>query len=252
MRRTRHLRLHATGCQVNLDARRITGIADGAVVDAWPAGLGTSITASASGASRPLYTLSAVNGRPGLDFDGSDDFMDLSAGGLALTNGASSVMITVVSVSDNAGDTAQNCVHLSIGSSAGSSRASLRTRDGGISRTDSSSRRLDADSSVSPGSVGSSGSNLSPNISSLRCDWVNDSAIHSQNGVDSSPVAFSSGAGTVSATDSVAARVGAATAAANRTDGRISHVLCASPMPGVYVRKRIRTCLSRTYRIPTV
>lgn len=67
--------------------------ADGSPVDLWPNARGPFTSAIASGSSRPTFVRSAVNGRPALRFDGSDDHLTLPGGFQDFTAGMSLYMV---------------------------------------------------------------------------------------------------------------------------------------------------------------
>jgi hypothetical protein len=60
----------ASGLIGRLRADSITGVADGAAVATWPGLTGGDAT-QATGANRPTYTASGINGKPSVSFDGS-------------------------------------------------------------------------------------------------------------------------------------------------------------------------------------
>lgn len=64
-----------------LPADRISGLVDGDPVTTWAdlSGQGNHAT-QGTGAAKPLYKVGIANGRPGVLFDGVDDFMSLTAG----------------------------------------------------------------------------------------------------------------------------------------------------------------------------
>ena len=63
-----------------LDARQITGLADGVPVASWSDASPALRTATQSTpSSRPIYRSNAINGRPALRFDGIDDYLTVAA-----------------------------------------------------------------------------------------------------------------------------------------------------------------------------
>ena len=77
-----HFNPATAGAVVALDARFLTGFADGDPVGTWAGRAGTSINASSSGPARPLFTIgiSEIGGQPAARFDGADDIMTLGVG----------------------------------------------------------------------------------------------------------------------------------------------------------------------------
>jgi hypothetical protein len=64
------------------------GIADGAAVSAWVSrDAGARNFVQVTGTKQPLYRASAINGKPGVDFDGTDDIMTVASGFLSGTVG---------------------------------------------------------------------------------------------------------------------------------------------------------------------
>lgn len=103
-RRWRPSRL--SGLRLWLSADRITGLADGDPVTTWPDLSGQSNNATQSTtAAKPLYKTAIVNGRPGILFDGVDDFLTLPAAVYnALLSSDKSVFAVVKWVSVGAAD----------------------------------------------------------------------------------------------------------------------------------------------------
>jgi hypothetical protein len=68
------------GAVVALDARFLTGLADGDGVATWAGRPGTSVSpTSVGGAQRPVYKTSVVNGQPAVRFDGVQNCMSYNA-----------------------------------------------------------------------------------------------------------------------------------------------------------------------------
>lgn len=62
------------GCVLALDAASL-GLADGAAVASWPASVGAFAPAQATGANQPTFVASASNGQPGVQFNGTSQFL---------------------------------------------------------------------------------------------------------------------------------------------------------------------------------
>lgn len=71
--RIRHLNPASAGATVALDARFLSGFADGDAVGTWTGRGGSSPTAS--GSNRPTYKTNILNGQPVVRFDGVNDVM---------------------------------------------------------------------------------------------------------------------------------------------------------------------------------
>lgn len=80
-----------------LNASLITGLVDGDPVTTWAdlSGQGNHAT-QGTGAAKPLYKVGIANGRPGVLFDGVDDFMSLTAGAAETLMGAARTVFAVV------------------------------------------------------------------------------------------------------------------------------------------------------------
>lgn len=249
-RRVRHLNPAQCGAQIALDARFITGVADGAALSAWSGRANSSISASqGTGVSQPLYRGSSINGRPAVDFDGSNDFMDLYAGALSLTNGASTGdMISVVIQDASATAATVPFAMFSHGASAAASRFWIVCRSSGVDGMYSVGRRLDGDAPIATVSAGNI-SNAS--VAESRARWNNGNHFAAINGVVTIAANYSSGAGTVSATNSLAAQIGGNSALSAYFNGKISAVVVVVPAFSDAVRRRIRQSLGFSYRIAT-
>jgi len=246
-RRVRHLNPGQCGAQVALDSRYITGVADGAALATWPARANTTIGATATGVNQPIYRASSINGRPAVEFDGADDFMNLDAGALSLTSNVPSCSINCVLIQTGGADAQQQPVSLSVNGSA-NPRAFLLARFASNSEIRSQGRRLDADSTSATASAGSSASAC---IATSRQDYTANAHSAGRNGVFTVSTTYSSGAGNTSATNSNLARIGAQSAAASRLGGRIAAVIIAAPMLSAPVANRVRQHLGFSFRIAT-
>jgi hypothetical protein len=84
---------YTTGLRLWLKADAITGVADGAAVTTWPDSSNDAIVVTqGTAANKPLYRATGgPNSRPAVDFDGSNDFFDLST--LSVTSGSKSFFI---------------------------------------------------------------------------------------------------------------------------------------------------------------
>ena len=248
-RRVRHLNPAQCGAQIALDARFITGVADGAALGTWNGRANTTISATQGvAAHQPTYRASSINGRPAVEFDGTDDNMGLGAGAQALTNNVASVSITAVAVNGGTGaDATQYVVFLSAGAST-NPRATLSARFGSSDDVRAQGRRLDADSSRNTVSAGAS---TAACIMTARHDFSANSMTAGLNGLFTSAQTYASGAGNTSATNSNVTNIGALNSAGSRLAGRIAAVVIAVPMFSDSLSKRIRQSLGFSYRIAT-
>lgn len=248
-RRVRHLNPAQCGAQIALDARFITGVANGAALSSWPSRPVATIGATQGlGAQQPTYLASSIGGRPAVQFDGTADHMNLDAAALALTNNIASASITAVAVNDGTGaDAEQHVVFLSVGG-ANNSRTALIARFASSAEVRAQGRRLDADSTRTTVSAGAS---TSPCVMTARHEYLSNSMTAGLNGVFTAAQTYSSGAGNTSATNSNIARIGGISAAGSRLGGRIAAVVIAVPMFSEALAKRVRQHLGFSFRIAT-
>ena len=85
------------GLQLWLKADAIIGLNDGDAISTWADSSGNAYDFTQTGDSRPLYKTGIQNGKPGVLFDGTNDFMDM---GSAVTVGT----VFVVTEYDGAGN----------------------------------------------------------------------------------------------------------------------------------------------------
>lgn len=75
--RQRHLNSAHAGATIALDARFLD-LENSDPVSTWTGRAGTAVSPTTSGTSRPLYETNGINGAAALNFDGSNDFFNLS------------------------------------------------------------------------------------------------------------------------------------------------------------------------------
>lgn len=247
-RRVRHVNPAQCGAQVALDARFISGVADGAALSSWPSRSVASITASQSTpAQQPTFRAVSINGRPAVEFDGTADNMDLSAGALGLTNNAPSVdAIVVVRAAGSSGDAFQGAFVMQGGTAA--PRAYINVRISSSPASNSNFRRLDADTTQSTAQLGSAATEC---ILQCEADVAGSGVRLLRNGVATVYLAPSSGAGNFSSTNSAVVRLGAYSSAGSRMIGVIGAVIVATPKFSSAIAARIRQHLGFSFRIAT-
>lgn len=121
------------GLRLWLAADRITGLANGDPVSSWTdlSGQGNHATQSTT-AAKPLWKTGIANGRPGVLFDGVDDFLSLAAGACtAMLAGDKSVFLVLKWVAVAAAEARA----LTIANAGGSSRFSMRYTTGPLYST---------------------------------------------------------------------------------------------------------------------
>lgn len=248
-RRVRHLNPAQCGAQIALDARFITGVADGASLATWASRPVASINATASGSNQPTFRASSIGGRPAVEFDGNSDFMNLASGALSIINNVGSASINCVVAEDaSSTDATIYAVYFSNGTSVSVRRAGLITRSSGVSSIRAEGRRLDADAASTSVSAGTASS---PCVATARFDWANNQMQTGVNGAFAATTTFASGAGNTSATNSLRARIGAQDALTNRFGGRIAALIVAAPMLSDPLARRVRQHLGFSFRIAT-
>lgn len=247
-RRVRHLNPAQCGAQVALDARFISGVANGAALSNWPSRSVATINATqGTPLNQPTYLAASIGGRPAVQFDGTTDVMTLAAGAQSLTNNVASASITAVAVTDGGADTTQYVVFISAG--AGSNpRTCLAARFGAANEVRAQGRRLDADTNRNTNSAGAS---TAACIMTARHEYSANSMTAGLNGVFTAAQTYSSGAGNTSATNATTVNIGALNASGSRLGGRIAAIVIAVPMFSEALAKRVRQHLGFSFRIAT-
>jgi hypothetical protein len=214
--------------QVVLDARQ--GVS-GSPVDTWTGAPGTSVNATASGSARP--TTGTLNGQPALVYDGTNTWMNAVATGASLFRNASHGRIVCVVNSETG-----TRVHAEWFNALGFARLSnLRTTIGG--------RRLDSDTfvSVTPSAP------VIPHITESIANWSGNILGGAINGALTGTVAFSSGGGSTSDTDSTAVNIGGRSTG-NIMLGLMAAVIATNQDWSAAFAARVRHCLAFTFMIP--
>lgn len=247
--RVRHISPGSLGFQVAMDARFLTG-ADNSAVSAWASRSSGLYGATAAGTAQPTLKTRSINGNNAVQFDGTTDVMAFEAGARAMLNGASGATAIAVVVVDNTGADATQVVFLfSSGSGAAPVRFSMRAFEASTPGASSLGRRLDADSAVQTSRA--AGLTSSPCIAQSNADWAGNALTTRTNGGAQTSIGYSSGAGNVSATNSVAGNLGAQDAATNRLSGRIGAIAIATPLISQPVRMRLRQAFGFSFKIAT-
>jgi hypothetical protein len=77
-RRARHFNARDAGATLVLDSRFITGLSDGDPVSTWSDRSGNGNDATGSGDTRPTFQAGEVGGQPAIEFDGSNDKLNIT------------------------------------------------------------------------------------------------------------------------------------------------------------------------------
>src|SRR6185369_14696112 len=92
------------GLQLWLDASQLSGVSPGASVGNWSDSSSSGHVATQSNLlNQPTYQPSALNGRPALRFDGSNDYLDLSDSVISGSGARTVVWVARPSVVGNRG-----------------------------------------------------------------------------------------------------------------------------------------------------
>lgn len=243
-RRQRHLNPASAGAILALDARYITGSANNTTVQTWNSRPIATVSASqATSGSRANYLDSTINGMPGLVFDGSDDFYDVSD--LSMTANRTSIWAMVVGMCTSVVDLTEYGLFNSSGTSASNNRFSQRIVQ--VAQAFSGSfRRLDTDSNVT--TTDNDDTNI-PVVGIISSDFTNNVASSETNGGTATTVAFSSGGGSGPTTNPLVSRVGAASAILGRLNGKLGQVLFIPTLPSASLAKRLRHCAAYSFKI---
>lgn len=244
-RRNRHLNPASAGATMVLDARFITGASNNTTVQTWNSRPIATISASQStSGSRALYLDSTINGMPGMVFDGSDDYYEVSD--LSMTANKSAMWSLVVGVCSTIGDAIQYGLFTSSGTASGGNRFSQRLADASNQRFTASLRRLDADSNVVTSTAGAT---TSPMVGIVSSDFTNNVGSSSRNGGTATTVAYSSGGGSGPTTNALVSRIGAVTNISGRLNGKLGQVLFMPTLPSASLAKRLRHCAAFSFKI---
>ena len=76
--RQRHFNAKDVGAAGVYDARYLSGLSNNDAVSTWSSRTGTNDATQATAASKPIYKTNQLNGNPVLEFDGSNDWFQLS------------------------------------------------------------------------------------------------------------------------------------------------------------------------------
>jgi hypothetical protein len=214
-----------TGLRAWWKADAITGLTDGQDISTWEdsGSLNNDLTA---GTDAPTYQTNEVNGLPCARFDPatSQHFTIGTADILAMTNGASGFTIFAYVKLINPGVAGKTIFAVSNGTSASSARFKLGQRATGSGVWGITGRRLDADTAaVLEGSAATqTGWQLITSVS----DWANSDADVWRRETSEATTTSWLTSGTVSATDALAVKVGAASSGGSEFwDGDIAEII---------------------------
>ena len=246
-RRCRHFDPREAGAAISLRADR--GVAtSGGVVDSWTSSDPTPVVATSSGSARPTFVASSSSfgGFPALEFDGSDDLLNMTATAGAVTQNKSNAHGFAVVLDNNpTGGSAAHPLFL-FSSGLGVTRFRADTRFGSVGGAHSIGRRLDADS-VSISSPVTLGSGV--RIVESKADWASGFHVPINNGVVGASAAYSSGSGNTSNTASTFAALGF-DGGANFSPSTLTQITVFNTAIPDALAARVRHCSARTFLIP--
>lgn len=177
---------------------------DGQTVRRWNGIISGTQADQATGGSQPIYRSTGQDGKPSLEFDGSDDRFSLPANTNVLQNKNQGYLIVGVrDTNSTGGDAAHVCLSYSNGTVATSARLLVASRAGG-NNFFAAARREDANSSTSASSPNNNGFN----VLTAHGDWSNGFVRLRVNGNVVASTALSGGAGPTSNTVSLAGAIG--------------------------------------------
>src|SRR6266567_7725874 len=197
------------GLRLWLAADKITGLSGGAAVATWPDASGRSNDATqGTAAAQPTYQTNVINGLPVVRFDitGTADWMNLATADLlAATNATGAIAYFAVAKMSATDATTRD--YLSISTPTGANaRFKAGQRAPAANTWGMTARRLDADAAASlePGT-----SDTSWHVHSAIMDYANGDGFQNLDGTQIGSNLTLTSSGTTSATNSVAAAVGA-------------------------------------------
>jgi hypothetical protein len=212
-----------------LDASRITGLADGAVLPQWDDASGlNNHAAQATGSKQPLYNTGQVNGLPAVTFDGTDDYLALSTLSLFKNIGVATVY-AVTQTGAIAGD--KRLFAASTVSSANNRVLVSRGRGSVTNVVGALGRRLDGDGNFEANSAINTVVTDAWGIQTAVFDWANsDLFVYLNGALVASSTSFSTD-GVTSNTDSAAIVIGANAAATTQFwPGKVAELIVAVDM----------------------
>jgi hypothetical protein len=189
-----------------------------------------------------------LNGQPALLFDGTDDFLDMTATAAGVFQNVGQGRVMTVGLTNAAGDTGHYMVFWGTGTGALTAvRLGFLSRLASAATVTAIQRRTDADSGVVAGAVGVTSSAFTGEVFG---NWSGNAASGVCDGVAGSSVAYSSGGGVTSNTPSQSALIGWNNAVGqNRLNGTIAAVIATNQAWSTSLTSLVRLCLSRSWGI---
>ncbi|HZU77741.1 MAG TPA: LamG-like jellyroll fold domain-containing protein [Dehalococcoidia bacterium] len=233
-----------SGLALWLEARFITGLADGAAVASWPDAGPNGYTASqATGASQPVFRQGQLGGYSAVSFNGSSQYLALSGAGLGLLNGVGGVTLFIVCQSAASGSLQQAFSASTPGAST--QRLSAGLNSSGVQQV--AGRHQDADGLVTvTGGTVTTGAWC---VLTTRIDYLAATAQLYVNGSGAGSAAFGS-AGAVQATSSAAIAIGAlCNGVANFWNGSLAAVILYTRALNTSERSQLEQSLGQQYGI---
>ena len=175
-------------------------------------------------------------GDDGVTFDASTKHINVpSAVGVFNNQSAGWSVTAAIDIDRTGGDVTHTPLTVTVGTGSGG-RVTIGTRNGGLNQFVAGGRRLDADTFASSAATSTSGWTYLE----CRSDWGAGNARLVVNGTAQTSVAYSSGAGNTSATDSQAVMIGSTPTTFAGFPGTISFALMCRTLPSLDDAERFR------------
>jgi hypothetical protein len=246
-RRCRHFDPREAGAAISLRADR--GVATtGSAVDSWTSSDPTPVVATSSGSARPTFVASSSSfgGFPALEFDGSDDWMDMAstAAGIARNRTQGWIFVSLLDRDPTGGSTIHPVVWFT-DSNTIAPKFTNYTRVNADNGSISYGLRLDGASftntQITPYGSGTK-------VVETEANWGANYHAAWLNGQRSSTVTYSSGAGSTSNTDSLFARIGEG--AGFLSPSTITQITVFNTAIPPALAARVRHCAARAFHTP--
>jgi hypothetical protein len=240
--RHRHLNARDAGSGAVFDARFISDISNNSSLDTWRDRSRNAWNATQSGALRPTYLASQLNGQPVVSCN--SQFMTFSAAAEYYKNKSAGFML-VVCRSNNSGDPNHFAFAWTTAGGGTTVRFCILSKLGASNTFQAAVRRLDSDGSRI---VNSGVSSTSYQVVDATADWGGGQVSISVSGGTPASLALLS-SGNTSNTNSVSVAVAGNTDNNSRLNGGIALAQAFDFIPSTSAQKRLRHAAAYSFKI---
>jgi hypothetical protein len=221
---------------------------NGSPVASWPESSGNNLPAATQNttANQPTLLTSAINGHKAVNFDGVNDFLQLTGSALDVARNRSALMVFIVYAYPSTFSGTRSFMYLSSGTSATASRVYMGHKDAS-GMLGAGGRRLDTDSAVFLSGVASTAGEVA--VSTARFVYsTNDLYLYKNGTLSASNLNFET-TGSTSDTSSLAGVIGAnLSGTAENFPGRIAEIMVYG-VDDDTVRAAVHTYIQTTYGV---